>query len=373
MSFNFYMPTKMICGNDSLTLHGNEMRTFGRRCIVVTGKNSAQNCGALKDLLSVLHNENINYVVFDEIRQNPLLSTCYHAGRHAIEFGAEFVVGIGGGSPLDAAKAVAVYAANPTLPQHDIYDGWSNKALPIVLIGTTAGTGSEVTPYSVLTRDDTGAKGSISGDDLYARIAYGDAKYTMSLSKHFTISTALDSISHCIESYFIKGADTVSKNFALEGLALGISTLKSIKNFEDITINQREKLYTASIYGGLAINKTGTTLCHLMSYPLSEERGVAHGYACSVFLPDFIEIAYKYDSRKAEKLSLHINMSRNELCNMISGYNSEVLPIKYDDTTLDRWVSRWSANRNIKKTAAPIDETLIRETAVKSLSRVAIF
>ncbi len=370
MSSKFYMPTRLFSGEKCIEKNSAEIVKLGKRCIIVTGRRSAKSSGALNDLLNVLNENNIQYVIFDEVEQNPLVSSCYRAGRLAIDSKAEFVVGIGGGSPLDAAKAVAVYASNPKLSEYGLFEGWENRALPIVLIGTTAGTGSEVTPYSVLTRDDTGQKGSFNGSDCYATIAYGDPLHTKSLPKHFTISTALDAISHCVESYFVKTADVISENFAIEGLRLGLETLNEIKDFSIITIEQREKLYIASIYGGLAINTTGTALCHLLSYPLSEEKDVSHGYACSIFLPEFIKLEAENNKEKAQRLFKSIGTTQNALCELLEGYNKYQLPINCDEKDLGRWMERWSVNQNITKTTVSYNPKLIKETVVRALDKI---
>ena len=173
---------------------------LGSRCLIVTGRNSAKASGALDDCTAALDEHGVPWQVFDGIGQNPLLSSCHAAGTAARDFGADFLIGIGGGSPLDGVKAAAVYAANPELTPPDVYGGWKNPALPFALIGTTAGTGSEVTRVSVLTHDGTGRKKSISGPDLYARISLGDPRrYTASLPRRFTISTAQIGRASCRE------------------------------------------------------------------------------------------------------------------------------------------------------------------------------
>ncbi len=370
MSLKLFMPTKVLIGKGCIKDNTAEFLNIGRRCIVVTGKSSAKKCGALDDLISVLTELNIQYVIFDEVQQNPMVSCCYKAGMVAIEQNVDFVIGIGGGSPLDAAKAVAVYAANPTLPQYGLFEGWQNMALPLILIGTTAGTGSEVTPYSVLTRDDTGFKGSFSGTDCYAKVAFGDPEYTSSMSKYFTISSALDSICHCFESFFVRTADYISQNFAIEGLKLGLRTLATIKDFNSITLQQRENLYTASIYGGLAINRTGTALCHLMSYPITENKGLAHGFACTLFLEEFIQRIAISDKQKFDNLLSELDIDFKTLVDTINSYLFDLEKISYSDEELASWVQRWSKQQSLGKTAIPLDENSLKEIAVSSLKTV---
>ena len=142
MDFSFCMPAKVLVGSGIVGQNAALLGSLGSRCLLVTGKNSARLSGALDDVTAALDSQDIPWSVFDGIGQNPLLSSCHAAGQAAREFGADFLVGIGGGSPLDAAKAAAVYAANPELSPRDIYGGHKNPALPFALVGTTSGTGS---------------------------------------------------------------------------------------------------------------------------------------------------------------------------------------------------------------------------------------
>ena len=120
--FSFYMPVNILGGKNAMHNNKNAFSELGKRCIIVTGSSSAKKSGALDELISVLGELNIEYVIFDKITENPLTSTCCEGGKVAREFGADFVFGIGGGSPLDAAKAVAVYATNPTFSAEDIFN-----------------------------------------------------------------------------------------------------------------------------------------------------------------------------------------------------------------------------------------------------------
>jgi hypothetical protein len=149
---------------------------------LVTGGNSARASGALADAIRALDAQGIGYAVFDGIGPNPLISACHRAGETARDCGAEFLIGIGGGSPLDATKAVAIYAANADLTAEAIYKReYEHPPLPVVLIGTTAGTGSEVTSVAVLTDDASGRKKSILGPDCYASLVFADPEYTHSV------------------------------------------------------------------------------------------------------------------------------------------------------------------------------------------------
>ena len=175
MISNIYMPARCIVGRGCVEQSGGIFVSAGKRCLIVTGRSSARLSGALGDAEKALQGAGISYDIFDGIGANPLVSACCAAGKRARDIGAEFILGIGGGSVLDASKAIAIYAADPSLAPMDIYKReYSGTPLPVLLIGTTAGTGSEVTGVAVLTNDETGAKKSISGADCYAAVSFCD-------------------------------------------------------------------------------------------------------------------------------------------------------------------------------------------------------
>ncbi len=289
MTYSIYMPVKCFRGNGCVTENSSAL-ALGNSCLIVTGKNSAKLSGALDDAVKSLEKEGVSYGIFDGIGENPLLSACYKAGEAAREIKADFILGIGGGSVLDASKAIAIYAANSDLSPIDIYKReYKNKALPVALIGTTAGTGSEVTAVAVLTNDETGIKKSISGPDCYAAVAFCDPKYTWSMSYKTTVSTALDAFAHAIEGFFTQKCDGVLRLFAEKCIPELYSCLCTLSETDTVPIEIREKLYYASIYAGLVINTCGTAFPHPLGYVLTENYGVPHGMACAAFFSPFID------------------------------------------------------------------------------------
>ncbi len=297
-----YMPVKCIWGDNAVTENSALLTSFGKSCLIVTGKSSAKASGALNDVINALRKEGISYEIFDEIGENPLVSACHIAGEAARKANADFIFGIGGGSVLDASKAIAIYASNSYLEPIDIYKReYNNKALPVVLVGTTAGTGSEVTAVAVLTNDKTGTKKSISGDDCYAALAYLDPKYTNSVSYKTTVSTALDAFAHAVEGYFTPKCNGAIKLFAEKCIPEIYDCLKMLSHTDTVTENIRETLYYSSIYAGLVINTCGTAFPHPLGYVLTENYGVPHGMACAAFFAPYIDRCEKFAKEKFEK------------------------------------------------------------------------
>lgn len=355
-----YMPVRVFSGDGAVVKNAEVFAGSGARCVLVTGKNSAVKSGALADVSEVLNRRGIPFCVYDGIEQNPSVESCISAGRTAHAFGAEFVIGIGGGSPLDAAKAAAVFAANPDLDEKRFYEKqWQNAPLPILLVGTTAGTGSEVTKVSVLT-DRSGRKHSIHDDRLFAAAAFGDPKYTAALSLPITLSTGIDVLSHCTESYFSRSADEISRACAVRGIRLLYAPLLEAAEGGELGYAHREALYDASLLGGLAICGTGTCFPHNIGYYLTENHGVPHGFASARFLPALLELVQEKDPKYAEGFFRESGVAREKLLYLIR----VILPkdgITMTEEEIASALPRWENNHSVRNTCCDISTAEIRE------------
>lgn len=304
MDFNLSIPIKVVSGKNAVKNSAHLLSAIGKRCIIVTGGKSAVLSGALTDIKAALTENGIEFSVYDKIGPNPRLDHCHECGRIAREFGADFILGIGGGSPLDAAKAVAVYCTNPEFSMTDIYTVTDRKkALPIVLVGTTAGTGSEVGRVSVLTDPITGRKKSIAPDDCYPTLTFADSTYTCSMPYDITVSTALDALAHALEGYMsIKCSDipTLFGERAVKLIWEGLTYLHREKKNPDEQM--REKLYYGSLYAGITLSYCGTAFPHPLGYILTENYNIPHGKACTVFMEDFIKRSAEFEKEKTERI-----------------------------------------------------------------------
>lgn len=345
--FNFFMPAEILSGKDIVKNSENVFSSLGKKCLIVTGKSSAEKCGALADVTSALRKAEIKYSVFNKITENPLTVTCFEGGKAARDFNADFVIGIGGGSPLDAAKAICVYASNSHIVNDGIYtEEVKNPPLPLVLIGTTAGTGSEVSSVSVLTREN-GRKQSVSGKNYYAKYVLADPKYTYSLPASSTVSTALDAFAHAVESYFSKKHDFLSRKFSCLAVGETVPFLSKFTNPDfTLTENERDSLYYASLYAGFALNKGETCFPHGMGYALTEDYGVPHGMACAVFIPAFLKEAKKGDAEGFAEIIKACGISENELWRLLNTLCKADITIPIEK--IEEYRVRWATLKNFK-------------------------
>lgn len=362
---DFYMPTKFYSKEGVLKEKKDIFSSWGSRCLVVSGKNSARLSGALDDLDAVLKECGISYEVFDDIIPNPLMETCVTAGRRAHEIGADFIIGIGGGSVLDSAKIIALVAGNPTLTEETIYAGkWENAPLPLALIGLTAGTGSEVTKVAVMTNKD-GLKKSIHDDVLYAQVAMGDPRYMESLPYEVTVSTAIDAFAHAFESYFSNKANEISQAVSIQCITSLWDHLEALRDPNvSLTLKQRQELYDASILGGLAICVTGTVFAHNVGYYLTEEHHVPHGFACAVFAPDLLKHELKKEPEYTKAFLQRIQKSEEELLDLIEALLPE-LNISLSEKEIETILPRWENNGSVNNTKGGMDVSEIKEILVQ--------
>ena len=314
MNFSFNLPVRIVSGTNCIKKNP-ELLSLGNSALIVTGKNGAKKSGALDDVTEILSSRGLQYTGFDSIKENPPLETCFEGGLLAADVGADFIIGIGGGSALDAAKAIAAFAANQQITMDELFSPEKriNPSLPIVAIPTTSGTGSEANSYSVLSLPGGEKKKTFSAPDSWAKIAFLDPRYTFSLSRTQTLNTALDAFAHALESFLSPKSTEISEMLALYAAAHIWDIIKN--DPEEYTHSMHERLLCASCAAGIAISVTGTGFPHPLGYSLTMLDGIAHGAACAVFDGDYIEYNMRNPIGKArlEEFAEYINADLDEL------------------------------------------------------------
>lgn len=290
MRAKFYLPTRVIAGPGCVKANAAALGALGSRAVVVTGKSSSKENGSLSDVEEALGSRGVAYAVYDGIGPNPGLEDCRGAARTIRAFDADFLVAIGGGSPLDAAKAAAILARNELSDDEAFSGNYPRGALPIAAVPTTAGTGSEVTQYAILTNDKAGTKSSIAWEGIFPAVAFLDARYLARLPRQVRINTALDALSHAAEGYLSLRADDWSRALAAEALRILGRALPKLALGESGS-DLDEALLLAANLAGAVIAQTATTAVHAMGYSLTYRKGIDHGRANGLLLGAFLDYA----------------------------------------------------------------------------------
>lgn len=292
MNLQFFMPTKIIMGRDCIVNHAEVLINMGKKALIVTGSQSAKVNGSLEDIVKALTGNGQAFAIFDKVMSNPTIDCVYEGAAFAKSEGADFVIAIGGGSPMDAAKAIALLSCQE-VPREKLFSGeYEPKVLPMAFVPTTAGTGSEVTQYSILTNDEAKTKTSLAAPFLFPVVSFLDSKYMESLSKTTTINTAVDALSHSMEGYLSNRANAISDVLALESMEIIAKQFDNLKNFT-LTADDRSGLLYASTLGGMVIAHTGTTAVHSMGYSLTYFKDIDHGRANGLLIAEFLKLVEK--------------------------------------------------------------------------------
>lgn len=340
MDFTTHKPVKIITGWNCVAENADVFAAWGKRALVVSGKTSADKCGAMADVAAALEKVGVTYVRFSGITENPPAPMCHEGGEVCRKENCDFIIAIGGGSAIDAAKAIAGYAANPDCGVMDIFDDEKrvNDCLPIIAIPTTAGTGSEACRYSVLTIDDGRKKKTFKHSSAYAKVSFVCPKYTETLNEDYTVSTALDALAHAIESYLSPKSCEKSEEAALFAAKEIWDVLFSGK-FE-LTKETRERLAYAATAAGIAIDYTGTGFPHPLGYSITLTRGVPHGRACAVFEGAFIKYNMISDEgrRRIHKLAEHLGTTADEMIERIPEMSG--VKLKIDEAEREELIDR---------------------------------
>ncbi|MBR1862523.1 MAG: iron-containing alcohol dehydrogenase [Ruminococcus sp.] len=286
----YFMPTLLYSEENCVMGHAAELAALGRHALIVTGKSSSRKNGSLEDVINALSSQGRDYTVFDRVEENPSVETVMECRDLGIACGADMVIGVGGGSPLDAAKAAALMMRHPDKGWEFMYESDENDRVPLAAVPTTCGTGSEVTAVSVITRHDLGTKGSIR-QKLFPDLALSDGKYLLNAPASVIRNTAVDALSHLLESGLNSGADDFSDMTVFAGLDMWKRCRPYIEGEKDLDGRAAQMLMNASSFAGMAIAQHGTAVPHALSYLLTYEGGIPHGAAVGAFQAGYMSFA----------------------------------------------------------------------------------
>lgn len=314
----FFVPTDIYVEKDCVKNHAKNLLAVGKRALIMTGRHSAAANGSLNDVTEVLKAGEIPYQIFNEVEENPSTDTVGKAAQIAREFNADFIIGIGGGSAIDAAKAVALLLVNPDLHADELHKAPCHPLdhAPVVAVPTTCGTGSEATPVSIITNHKIHLKKSIP-HVIFPVLALVDGKYLASAKKQLIVNTAVDALAHMVESILNVKSNLFNRMCPEYGLKLWGECKDALLSNEGcaatnaapaketaapIDASLYEKLMLTSTVAGMSIAQTSTAVPHGMSYDLTLNAGVPHGPAVGYFLAAYVEVCNKFVPQDVEKI-----------------------------------------------------------------------
>ena len=333
--FNYYQPTRILFGWQRVNEIGKEISRIGTKCLLVTVKSFPALQPVFDKVKRLCTKAGVDVTHFDGVIPNPD-TFCVRAGsKIAAENKIDVVLGVGGGSSIDTAKAIAVGATHGEVWDYRLGQKRVTKAnvLPIVAVPTTAGTGSEVTPMAVIKNPDEKFKSALADWCLCPKVSIIDPELTLTLPSYITASTGFDVFCHSFESFLHKGASDYVELLALEAMRRVIEFLPVVVK-DGLNTEAREALSWASTLGGLCITNAGTTLAHGIGMALGGHvSNIMHGEALAILYPEVNQWTWRHAISKYATVGRLFNpdlknksdkVAAEESCNEIDIFLKEI-------------------------------------------------
>lgn len=298
--FRFTVPSPVYFGHETVKKNAELIATYGKKCYICTSHFPAEHENkALNDFTDVCREKGIEYLITEEVVENPTVESCVEFTKEARAFDPDFLVGLGGGSSLDTAKCVSVLLTQPEgVDAYDFLfdhpgaaaDPWRRpyNCKPVLTVPTTAGSGSEVTGFFVLTRSDTDTKDTPK-IIVCSAAAFLDPKYITGAPQFIIDTGVMDALSHGIETSLNVKSNALNRAVAMIGFGL----FKQVKDHlvtGELTADDYDVIMLHSCVQGMAFYQAGTLIPHGMGYYLSHHKGLNHGLACSITEGEYLRI-----------------------------------------------------------------------------------
>ncbi|MBR1396792.1 MAG: iron-containing alcohol dehydrogenase [Selenomonadaceae bacterium] len=310
--FQFNIPTKIYFGeNITETALNQEQKIIKNSVLIVTTGRSLIKYGHLQRLIDLIKKSspNIEVYVYDKISNNPELSEVKSAVAFSKDKNIKSIIGFGGGSALDAAKAAAVGLVTGADELERIFLNGTNppeNTLPIIAIPTTAGTGSELSKGAILSDKTRHIKSGLRGETILPKAAIVDPVYTWTVPEHITMETGFDVLAHAVETYMAVKSNAYSEMLCEQAIKIVSAALRQLKN--DINDHEaRAQMCFASMIMGLNLKNIGTCLPHRMQYPVGALTGTSHAAGLIALYPKWIFHEYKVQPTKISNIMKWLN------------------------------------------------------------------
>ena len=321
MEFSYFLPVNIQFGWNKVDNVAEFVAPYGKKALIVTGRTSAKKSGLYDRVVAKLDAAHIGHVLFDQVDANPLTTTALDGAALAKSESCDMVIAIGGGSIMDCAKGIAFMAVNDGDINDYIFNRKvSDNALPLIVIPTTCGTGSEGNGFGVLTNPETGDKKSLRCNAIVPKVSIVDPAVMGTMPSHVLASVGFDALCHNIEAYTSKTAQPFTDALAhyavtllaqylvplykhvkatAEGKPAVLNEIQLTKAWESVTL--------ASTIGGMVINTAGVTLAHGMEHPASGLKDITHGIGLAVIEPVAVEYTWSANPDKFGALARIFN------------------------------------------------------------------
>lgn len=259
-----------------------------KKILLVTDE-TLMNCGVTKLVIDCLDRGDIDYKIFDKVKPNPTISNCHEGIKVCQEYGADAIVCVGGGSVIDTAKCIGIVIENPEFYDINSLEGVAdtkNRCLPIIALPTTAGTAAEVTINYVITDEEAVIKRVCVDPNDIPVLAIIDTELMSGMPKMTAAATGLDALTHAMEGYITKAHWEMTDMFHLKSMELTYKYLYDAVNKDKTAI---DKMGLSQYIAGMGFSNVGLGIVHSMAHQLGATYDVAHGIACSLFLPYVLE------------------------------------------------------------------------------------
>ena len=307
--FESYLPTRIVFGVGAIEKLSKLVTNLGKKTMIVTGRKSTKVTGLLDRVKAMLEKVGIEVLVFDKVQPNPISDHVDEAAKIAIEQNVEFIIGLGGGSAIDSAKAIAIAAA-----MKDSFWNYTNaggnkkpdRALPVIAIPTTHGTGTEADPFAVITNPRTKEKVGIGYDVIFPKVSIVDPSLMTTLPKDQTAYTSMDAFYHSLEAFLNIDANPYSDLLAIDSMKRIVSFLmRAYVNGEDI--EARTNLAWASTEAGITETLTGVIANHAIEHGLSGfNEQLPHGLGLCITGPYLLEYMFEECKERLAVLTKHV-------------------------------------------------------------------
>lgn len=356
MRFAHYNPVRIVFGPGEAGGLGDLDDIRGRRCLAMMYQGfDAGRLDAARAAASWLGTH-------EGFEENPTVAFVQRAAEQVREDRVQTIIAVGGGSTIDTAKAAAVLAAAPDwnpgdpVPEH--------SPCRVVAVPTTAGTGSEVTQYAIVT-DSAGVKRILAAPSIYPSVAVCDPLLTLGLPPSVSTNTGIDAISHGVEAYLNRQCDGLLDTVALDCLSRSAKSLPSVLA-DPTDVSARAQMMLAALDGGLVLSACGTVVVHAMGYGLSKVWGLPHGRANALLLGRFVEVLAAKGSEKAVRVQRLFGGSLREYissCGITPAREQHVLSERLEH----EWVAMGMASYGLSNSVVPLEEADVRDILVSSL------